>query len=61
MTAILGRMATYTGKEVTWEDAMASDLKLVPDLSSFDDRAPILPDEDGYYPVAIPGKSKITD
>lgn len=30
MTAILGRMATYTGKRITWEDAMKSQENLSP-------------------------------
>ncbi|GAB5522786.1 MAG: Gfo/Idh/MocA family oxidoreductase [Roseivirga sp.] len=59
MTAILGRMATYSGQQITWDEAMASDLKLVPDnLTSFNSEAPILPNEDGNYPVAIPGKTR---
>ncbi len=59
MTAILGRMATYSGQQITWDEAMATDLKLVPDnLSSFNDQAPILPNEDGTYPIAIPGKTR---
>ena len=56
MTAILGRMATYSGQEVTWDDAMASNQKLVPDgLVNFTSDAPVNPDADGRYPVAIPG------
>jgi myo-inositol 2-dehydrogenase / D-chiro-inositol 1-dehydrogenase len=59
MTAILGRMATYSGQKITWDEAIASDLKLVPDnLTSFNDEAPILPDAYGNYEVAIPGKTK---
>lgn len=58
MTAILGRMATYSGQDISWEDAMASDLKLVPELSSFNDEAPVLPDRDGNYPVPVPGVTK---
>lgn len=58
MTAILGRMATYSGQMVSWDDAMASNLKLVGDLNSFNDKAPIMPDNDGKYAVAIPGVTK---
>jgi predicted dehydrogenase len=59
MTAILGRMATYSGQQITWEEAMATDLKLVPDnLTSFSDKAPVMPDEQGMYPVAVPGKTR---
>lgn len=58
MTAILGRMATYSGQDISWEEAMASDLKLVPELSSFNDEAPVLPDRDGNYPIPVPGVTK---
>lgn len=58
MTGILGRMATYSGQMVEWDAAMASDLKLVPDdITSFDSAPPVLPDAEGWYPVAVPGKS----
>jgi myo-inositol 2-dehydrogenase/D-chiro-inositol 1-dehydrogenase len=55
MTAILGRMATYSGQVLTWDQAMASDLKLVPDLNSFNDAAPVVPNAEGHYPVPVPG------
>ena len=31
MVGIMGRMAAYTGQEITWEQAMNSQEKLVPD------------------------------
>ena len=31
MAAIMGRISAYTGKEVTWEEVMGSDLRLGPD------------------------------
>ena len=58
LTAILGRMATYSGKLVTWEDAMASQLKLTSDAEDWNGEAPVKPDADGRYPVAVPGISK---
>ncbi|MBL8048285.1 MAG: Gfo/Idh/MocA family oxidoreductase [Chthonomonas sp.] len=48
LTAIMGRMAGYSGKLITWDDAMKSDLKLMPDDMGF-----------GSMPmpaVAIPGR-----
>ena len=30
MTSILGRMATYSGKMITWEQAIGSDINLAP-------------------------------
>ena len=35
MTAIMGRTSCYTGKEVTWEEMMNSDMKLGPDPMRF--------------------------
>jgi predicted dehydrogenase len=62
MTAILGRMATYSGKIVKWKDA-ASDTVCLADvdrLISFDHQPPVQPDEAGLYPVATPGSRKFT-
>lgn len=51
MTAILGRMAAYTGQEVTWEQAMNSKEKLMPDQLAFGELA--------VQAVAIPGKTML--
>lgn len=37
LTAIMGRMSAYTGKEVTWEQAMSSTLDLSPSAYEFGD------------------------
>ena len=59
MMAILGRMATYSGKYVTWEKALTMENKLVPDnITSFDSKPPVVPDEKGWYPIAKPGTSE---
>ena len=57
MTAIMGRMATYSGKLIEWESAMNADEKLVPDNLSWGSTAPVLPDNQGKYKVPVPGKS----
>lgn len=49
MTAIMGRQSAYTGKEVTWEEMMASELDLSPARYEFGP----LP----VRPVAKPGQS----
>ena len=59
MTAILGRMATYSGKSVDWEDAIDSNVDLSPQNYAWDADPPILPNADGYYPIAIPGKTEV--
>ena len=58
MTAILGRMATYSGKVVRWEEAINSQLALVPDRYAWDGTPPVVPDRDGVYPCAVPGVTK---
>lgn len=59
LTAILGRLATYSGKQVTWEQALASERKLVTDAEDFQAAAPVTANEEGYYPVAVPGVSLV--
>jgi hypothetical protein len=59
MTAILGRMATYSGKLITWDEALASTLDLSPAEYSWSAAPPVLPDADGYYPVPVPGKTDV--
>ncbi|UZR96035.1 Gfo/Idh/MocA family protein [Chondrinema litorale] len=59
MTSLLGRMATYSGLEITWDEAMKSDLSLMPATYAWDANPPIMPDQDGFYPVAIPGVTKV--
>jgi predicted dehydrogenase len=58
MTAILGRMASYSGKIVTWDDAMKSKLDLGPESYAWNAEAPVQPGPDGLYPCAIPGLTK---
>ena len=55
MTAILGRMVTYSGQIITWDQAMGFNHKLVPELHSFNDNAPVQPDQNGQYPIPVPG------
>ncbi len=58
MTAILGRMATYSGKVVPWDEALASDLDLAPTRYAWDAEPPVLPDAEGRYPVPVPGRTR---
>ena len=55
MTAILGRMATYSGQLVRWEDALNSQIDLSPPRMAWDAQMPVQPGPDGLYPCAIPG------
>jgi hypothetical protein len=58
MTSILGRMATYSGKVVTWEEGIRSNQDLSPKRYAWDAEPPVKPDEDGMYACAIPGVTK---
>jgi len=58
LAAIMGRMACESGRLITWEEAMASNLELAPGLeniASLDAPAPVRSDASGAYPIAMPG------
>ena len=55
MTAILGRMATYSGKIVRWDEAINSNLDLLPKSFTWEADPPPKPGKDGLYPCAVPG------
>jgi myo-inositol 2-dehydrogenase/D-chiro-inositol 1-dehydrogenase len=63
MTAILGRMATYSGKVISMEQALAQGKLIAPvdHFDSFDDLPPVRPDGDGRYPVPVPGVTQVLD
>ena len=60
MTAILGRMATYSGQIVRWDDAVARGPSEMPKQYTWDAAPPVLPDKDQSYEhaVAVPGVYK---
>ncbi|MBI4664168.1 MAG: Gfo/Idh/MocA family oxidoreductase [Verrucomicrobia bacterium] len=55
LTAIIGRMATYSGKVIEWDKALNSQVDLMPKIFAWDAPAPVQPNADGYYPVPVPG------
>ena len=58
LASIMGRAAIHSGKIITWDQAMASDFKFcdnVPELTE-QSPAPIQADQQGRYPVPLPGK-----
>lgn len=61
MAGILGRMAAESGKLVTWDEAIASNLELAPGLDQYamDFDPPVKPDAQGRYPIAMPGLTKV--
>lgn len=56
----MGRMAAHTGQEITYEQMLNCDHEFAPGLAmmSPDAEAPVMPDEDGKYPVPMPGVNK---
>ncbi|MDB6154852.1 MAG: oxidoreductase domain protein [Chthoniobacteraceae bacterium] len=59
MTAILGRMAAYSGKEIDYEAALNSKISIMPKSFAWDAAPLVQPGPDGYYPKAIPGKTVV--
>ena len=61
MTSVLGRLATYSGKQVSMTDALRSDCVVSPveKFTSFSDTPPVVPDENGRYPIAVPGETEV--
>ncbi len=66
-TAIFGRMATYSGRLLRWEDAINSGESLadLDALTSLQSPAPVQPNESGTrtieerYTIAVPGKPRV--
>ena len=59
LTAIMGRMATYSGKLIKWDEALNSDINLFPDTLAWDAKPKLLPLADGSYPIPVPGKTQV--
>ncbi|MGB0145382.1 MAG: Gfo/Idh/MocA family protein [Akkermansiaceae bacterium] len=59
MTAILGRMATNSGQEIKYDDALNKGLSIMPKSYAWDADPGPKPGPDGLYPCAIPGKTKV--
>ncbi len=51
LLAMMGRMAAYTGQEITWDQALNSQLKLVPDQLDWNGALPV-------QPYSLPGITK---
>ena len=58
MTSILGRMATYSGQIIEWDKALNCGLNLQPSAYTWDTLPQSLPDENGFYKIAVPGVTK---
>nr|WP_295871683.1 Gfo/Idh/MocA family oxidoreductase [uncultured Chitinophaga sp.] len=58
LSAIIGRLATYSGQIINWDTALNSGLNLQPQKYAFDAPPPIVPDASGNYAYAKPGTTK---
>jgi len=58
LTTLMGRAACHTGQTVTWDQIMKSEFQFCDYLDdlSYDSPAPVKADENGQFPVPIPGK-----
>lgn len=60
MAALMGRAAVHSGQRITWDEMMKSEFRFCPNVDKldYDSPAPVQADEDGFYPVPMPGKWK---
>ncbi len=58
LATIMGRAAMHMGRTITWEEAMASNFQWFPDMDdlTYESAPPIQSDEQGRYPVPVPGQ-----
>jgi len=62
MASVLGRMCTYSGKEITWEEALNHGARVTPENMAelaFNSAPPTVPNEEGVYPVPVPGLTRV--
>jgi predicted dehydrogenase len=59
LTGIMGRMACYTGKEVTWDMAMNSQVDTMPKELTWDSQPGPKAGADGFYPCPKPSKEAV--
>ena len=60
LTSLMGRAACHTGQTVTWDQIMKSEFQFCDYLDDLDYESPppVKADEDGRFPVPIPGQWK---
>lgn len=59
MTALMGRMATYSGQVIHWDEALNSDKSEMPEEYGWEATPPVVPNADGEYPVPVPGQTEV--
>jgi myo-inositol 2-dehydrogenase / D-chiro-inositol 1-dehydrogenase len=60
MAGVMGQNSCYTGREITWEQANASEFFYPPKAEDCHDgmEPPTKPGPDGRYPVPVPGRTQ---
>lgn len=61
LTAIMGQLSCYSGKEITWDQIKASEFAYAPKPEDccFTMEPPVRPGADGVYPVLKPGEIQL--
>lgn len=61
LTAIMGRMATYSGKKLSWKECLNSELKLadIDSMKTINDEPPLKPDANMRYFIPKPGSENL--
>ena len=56
----MGRMAAHTGQEITYEQMLNCQHEFAPDVDKLTvyGPAPVMPDENGHYPIPLPGQNR---
>ncbi|NLF67994.1 MAG: Gfo/Idh/MocA family oxidoreductase [Candidatus Anammoximicrobium sp.] len=54
---LMGRAAVHSGKLITWDEALASNFQFYPNIDAmdYDTLPPVQADDQGRYPVPVPG------
>jgi predicted dehydrogenase len=58
-SAVIGRMATYSGKVQNFEKALALPYRTMPENMTWESTPPVVPDAEGNYPLPMPASFKI--
>ncbi len=59
MMGIASRMACYSGKRLSWEEAMASEESTAPSDYTWEGNPWNMPDEKGRYLIPVPGQGRV--
>ena len=59
LNGIMGRLATYSGQQILSEDVLESEIDLFPETLAWDAMPKDLPNDEGFYSVAVPGQTVV--